>query len=71
MPEEDGYSVWIPDLPGVASQGDTMEEAIGNLKEAFRGAISVYRESGDSIPWTTEIEEKAADVVERWILIDA
>lgn len=29
-----GYSVWIPDLPGCASQGDSLEEAIGNIKEA-------------------------------------
>lgn len=29
-----GYSVWIPDLPGCASQGDNLEEAIKNIKEA-------------------------------------
>jgi len=29
-----GYSVWIPDLPGCASQGDTLEQAIENIKEA-------------------------------------
>ncbi len=29
-----GYSVWIPDLPGCASQGDSLQEAISNIKEA-------------------------------------
>lgn len=33
--EDGGYSVWIPDLPGCASQGNSLEEAIGNIKEAI------------------------------------
>lgn len=32
---EGGFSVWVPDLPGCASQGDTIEEAIANIKEAM------------------------------------
>ena len=32
--EDGGYSVWIPDLAGCASQGDTLEQAIENIKEA-------------------------------------
>ena len=32
--EDGGYSVWIPDLPGCASQGDNLEKAIENIKEA-------------------------------------
>lgn len=30
-----GYSVWVPSLPGCASQGETIEEALGNIKEAI------------------------------------
>lgn len=30
-----GYSVWIPTLPGCASQGETFEEALKNIKEAI------------------------------------
>ncbi len=34
-PEPDGgYSVLFPDLPGCASYGDTIEEAVKNAKEA-------------------------------------
>lgn len=32
--KDGGYSVWIPDLPGCASQGNTLEEAMQNIKEA-------------------------------------
>ena len=33
--EEGGYSVWVPLLPGCASQGETFEEALENIKEAI------------------------------------
>ena len=33
--KEGGYSVWVPELPGCASQGETFEEALENIKEAI------------------------------------
>lgn len=33
---EGGYSVWIPTLPGCASQGETLGEAINNIQEAIQ-----------------------------------
>ena len=36
--EEDpngGYSVWVPDLPGCASQGESLDEAKKNIVEAI------------------------------------
>ncbi len=32
---EGGFSVWVPDLPGCASQGETLEEALKNIREAM------------------------------------
>ena len=32
--KEGGYSVWVPTLPGCASQGESFEEALTNVKEA-------------------------------------
>jgi len=40
-----GYSVWVPALPGCASQGETLEEAERNIKEA----IDLYLESEPTI----------------------
>ena len=35
-PEEDGgYSIWLPDVPGCISQGETVAEAMENIKDAF------------------------------------
>lgn len=33
--ESGGYSVWVPDLPGCASQGETFDKAKENIKEAM------------------------------------
>ncbi len=38
---DQGYSVWVPSLPGCWSQGKTEEEAIENIKDA----IKVYLET--------------------------
>ena len=49
-PEDGGYTVKVPALPGCNTQGDTLEEAIANAREA----ISVYVEdlvaSGEPVP---------------------
>lgn len=33
--KEGGYSVWVPSLPGCASQGETFDEALKNIREAI------------------------------------
>jgi predicted RNase H-like HicB family nuclease len=39
--EEGGYWGEVPALPGCASQGETVEELIENLREAIEGYLSV------------------------------
>ena len=65
-----GYSVHALRLPGVVSQGETIEEALDNISEAFRGAIQVYRESGENIPWQDIDIDRPKGSVERWNLVD-
>jgi len=33
--EDGGYTVFVPSLPGCISEGDTIEEATKNIKEAI------------------------------------
>jgi predicted RNase H-like HicB family nuclease len=33
---ENGYSVYVPALPGCASQGETIREAMSNIKKAIK-----------------------------------
>ena len=41
---EEGYSVWIPGLPGCCSQGETEAEAIDNIKTAAEEYLSAVEE---------------------------
>ena len=33
--DEGGFTVYVPSLPGCISEGDTMEEAMQNIREAI------------------------------------
>lgn len=44
--EGGGYLVEYPDIPGCMSDGETIEEAIANGREALRDCLEVFRESG-------------------------
>jgi predicted RNase H-like HicB family nuclease len=33
--EEGGYTVYVPSLPGCISEGDSIEEAMKNIREAI------------------------------------
>jgi predicted RNase H-like HicB family nuclease len=48
--EEGGYWVEVPALSGCYSQGETVEEAITNTREAIELHIQVLSEEGEAIP---------------------
>lgn len=39
--EEGGYWAEVPEIPGCATQGETLEELVENLREAIEGCVSV------------------------------
>jgi antitoxin HicB len=48
--QEGGFSVLVPELPSVATQGETIEEARANAQEAIEGYLEVMHEDGLPIP---------------------
>ena len=52
-PEDGGYTVRVPALPGCNTQGDTIEEATANAREAISVYIADLVESGEAIPEDT------------------
>jgi predicted RNase H-like HicB family nuclease len=44
--EEGGFHVYAPDLPGLHTQGDTLEEATANASEALELYVEGLREEG-------------------------
>lgn len=48
--KEGGYTVTVPALPGCISEGDTLEEALENIKDAIEGYLRVMAKNGRKIP---------------------
>lgn len=49
-PEEGGFVVSYPDLPGCITCGETMESAIANAKDARKAWLEAALEDGIKIP---------------------
>ena len=49
-PDEGGYTVTVPALPGCVTQGETIEEAIVMAKDAIRLFIETLMAEGQPVP---------------------
>lgn len=43
--EEGGFWGEVPSIPGCASQGESLEELLSNLREAIEGCLSIDLET--------------------------
>lgn len=48
--EEGGFTVLVPALPEVVTEGDSEEEALANAEEAIRAILAYRRDHGIAIP---------------------
>lgn len=44
-----GYSVWVPELPGCASQGETFDEALANIRQAIQLYLEETKKESSTI----------------------
>ena len=58
--EEGGYWVEVPALPGCYSQGETVEGALANVREAIGLYLDTLREEGHDIPKDEDVVFKVA-----------
>jgi predicted RNase H-like HicB family nuclease len=54
-PEEDGYVVTVPALPGCVTEGDTLEEALDNARDAITLYVESLAARGLTIPEETVV----------------
>lgn len=47
---EGGYTVTSPVLPELLTEGDTLEEAQANVRDAFEAVVELYAEQGRALP---------------------
>jgi antitoxin HicB len=64
--EGGGYLIEYPDLPGCMSDGETIEEAVANGRDAQQAWIAAMREAGRPVPLPGA--EPAAGYSGKWVL---
>lgn len=47
---EGGYTVTSPLLPELVTEGDTVETAVENVRDALKAVIETYEDLGKSLP---------------------
>ena len=70
-PDEGGYWVKVPALPGCVTQGETVEEALSNAKEAIELYVSVLIDDRESVPEDEDVPETLVSPVSVEVPADA
>ncbi len=52
---EGGYTVYVPNLPGCVSEGESREEALAMIKEAIELYLESLEADGDPIPEPVQV----------------
>jgi antitoxin HicB len=64
---EGGYTVTSPLIPELVTEGDSVEDALENVRDAFVAVLEIYRDAGKPVPTELSIgtsgEAVRADVV--------
>jgi antitoxin HicB len=57
---EGGYTVTSPSLPELLTEGDSVEEALDNVKDALAAVVEIYRDLGRNLPQDTQVLDLSA-----------
>ena len=62
-PQPDGgYTVTSPLLPELVTEGDTVDQALNNVKDALAAVIETYDDLGRSLPQNAQVSDAAGPV---------
>jgi antitoxin HicB len=59
---EGGYTVTSPLLPELVTEGDTVDEALANVRDALAAVIETYEDLGQSLPRNAVIQDVSSPV---------
>ena len=65
---EGGYTVTSPLLPELITEGDSVEDALENVRDAFAAVLEIYRDMGRTLPSELAIE-KSDELVRTDVVI--
>ena len=59
---EGGYTVTSPLLPELVTEGDTVEEALANVRDALAAVIETYDDLGRRLPQNAMVPDASSPV---------
>jgi antitoxin HicB len=59
---EGGYTVTSPLFPELVTEGNTIDEALANVKDALAAVIEIYAEQGKHLPQNAQIRDPGGSV---------
>ncbi len=59
---EGGYTVTSPLLPELVTEGDTIDEALANVKDALAAVVEAYQDLGRTLPQNAQICDASSPV---------
>ena len=59
---EGGYTVTSPLMPALVTEGDSLEEALANVKDALAAVVEAYHDLDRSLPQNTQIADANSPV---------
>ena len=54
---EGGYMVTSPLLPELVTEGETLDDALENVKDALAAVIEAYEDLGNPLPLNTQVAD--------------
>jgi antitoxin HicB len=52
---EGGFTITCKELPELITVGDTLDEAIENVKDAFMAVCEIYQDTGRTFPYINDV----------------
>ena len=59
---EGGYTVTCKELPGLVTEGDSVDEALANLKDAFAATLELYEDLGRPLPEGIQVPDEEVSI---------
>ncbi len=54
---EGGYTVTCEELPGLVTEGDSVDEALHNVEDAFAATLELYEDFGRPLPESIQVSD--------------
>jgi antitoxin HicB len=59
---EGGFTVTSPLLPDLVTEGETVDEALANARDAFAAVVEAYEDLGRPLPNNTAVHDSSGPV---------